>query len=425
MRRLDARGAPANQIADRVRRTRPTSSLPVTEVAPLVDLVRRRGDAGLRELGKRFDGVAPPALLLDRADFRGSLRRLAPGLRSALDTAARNIVRFHRRQRPSSGYSVPIGSGRSRAGQRLVPLDRVGAYVPKGSAGYPSSVLMTVLPARIAGVGTIVVSTPPNPSTGRPPDVVLAAAALADADEMLVAGGAGAIAALAYGTRSIRPVEKIVGPGNRWVTAAKVLVSQIVAIDGIAGPSEVLLIADDSCSPERLARELLAQAEHDPDAISVACLIGSRPFGEVERTIDRLLPDPANPVRRTLAENGWLVRVDSPVGAAALADALAPEHLVVATARPGRLAARIRNAGAVFFGSGATAPLGDYILGTNHVLPTAGSARFHGALGVPEFLKPVTYARIERAEARSLGAVAGIIAEAEGFRWHREALTQW
>jgi len=319
----------------------------------------------------------------------------------------------------SPSRSANGGRGWGNGGSRWTGS---GIYVPKGSLGYPSSVLMTVLPARIAGVRSIVVASPPTPSTGAPPDPVLAAAAIAGAQEMLVAGGPGAIAALAYGTRTVRPVDKIVGPGNRYVTAAKLVVQQRVAIDGIAGPSEVFVIADDRCPVERLALELLAQAEHDRDAVAVACLVGRRPFADVERAIARRVPDRSAAVRRTLAENGFLVRAGSPGEAARLADAFAPEHLVLMMARPDRLAARLRNAGCLLYGPGATAPLGDYALGTNHVLPTAGTARFAGALGTSDFEKPLTWARIGMADRRSLAVPARRIAEAEGFRWHREAL---
>ena len=422
MRILDARALSAADAARALVRDRAPWDRALAASREILDRVARDGDEALLALAGRFDGVRPPRLVLRREDFESALGRIPRDLRDALAFAADRIRVFHRAQVPV-GYEVPLGPGGSRAGQQPRALDRVGVYVPAGPAGYPSSVLMGVIPARLAGVREVVVATPPS-KTGTPPDSVLAAAALAGVDEVLVSGGAQAIGALAFGTASVRPVDKIVGPGNLYVTAAKLLVQDRVATDGIAGPSEVLVVADETLSTEALAAELLAQAEHDPEAVVIGVLVDDRSAEEVQRTVRRrasVLPRSSD-VLATLERNGTLVRVASASQAIELANGLAPEHLVLAIRDADSFLYAVRNAGCVFLGPSTTAPLGDYTAGTNHILPTAGSARSRGGLGVRDFVKFLSYVEAAPSDLPALAAAGATIARAEGFPAHAAAL---
>ncbi len=423
MRVLDARSSTVEEILSTLRRDMGSMDRALAAARAIIESVRRRGDEAVLEASERFDEVRPESLRLGRPELEAALGRIPPDLRTALEFAARQIHSFHRAQVPL-GYEMPIGPGGSRAGQIPRALDRVGVYVPGGPRGYPSSALMGVIPARVAGVREVLVASPPVKTMGRPPDAVLAAAALAGADEILVAGGAQAIAAMAFGTASVAPVEKIVGPGNVFVTAAKLLVSDRVATDGIAGPSEVLVIADESLETDILAAELVAQAEHDPEAVAIGILVDGRSPEDVLVAVRERTKDPPRGLEmsRALDANGWLLRAASTTQAIDLANALAPEHLVLAVrdARPLRYA--VRNAGCVFLGPWSTAAMGDYTAGTNHILPTAGSARWRGALGVRDFLKFVTYVDVKPADVDRLAAPGRTIALAEGFEAHAAAL---
>ena len=334
MRTLDARAIPVAEAARALARSPAALEKPTAVAREVVAQVAREGDAALFALAERFDGVRPARLLLGRDALEEALLRLPLALADALRFAARQIEAFHRPQVPV-GYEVSLGSVGSTAGQTPRALDRVGVYVPGGPAGYPSSVLMGVIPAKLAGVREVLVATPPSKVTGLPPDAVLAASSIAGADEVLVAGGAQAIAGMALGTESVRRVDKVVGPGNAYVTAAKLLLADRVGTDGIAGPSEVLVVADASLATEHLAAELLAQAEHDPDAVAIGVVVDDRDLGRVVEAAEaraRSFPR-SRQILESFARNGWLVKAPSVAYAVDLANLLAPEHVVLGAAR--------------------------------------------------------------------------------------------
>ena len=386
----------------------------------IIAQVRTRGDDALREYAQRFDGVNLGALEVPLSDLHAALTGLAPALRAALEQAADAIAAFHRAQLPEPlEYEAHPGV---RLGRRAEPLGRVGVYAPGGSAAYASSVLMGVVPARVAGVREIVVCAPPG-SDGRPPAAVLAAAALGGADRMFAVGGAGAIAAMAYGTETVPAVDRIVGPGNAYVTAAKQQVTPGVAIDCPAGPSEVLIIADGGADARTIAAELLAQAEHDPDA---ACVLVSTEETLIERTLEALSSLlPAQPRRTTIerafARAGALLVAPDESAALAFSERYAPEHVLLLTRSPYALLPRVRAAGSVFLGAGSSVVFGDYITGANHVLPTAGHARVHGGLSTLDFLRFSTWQEVSDHAARALAAPAATLAEAEGLPAHADA----
>jgi len=389
----------------------------------VLDAVAREGDGALLRYSEEFDGVRPKRILLDREDMEAACSRLPTDLLEALEFSARQIANVHRTQLPL-GYEISIAAHGSRAGQQPRSLDRVGVYVPGGPRGYPSSVLMGVVPAKLAGVREVLVATPPRRETGLPSDAVLAAAALANADALLVAGGAQAIAAMAYGTATVRPVDKIVGPGNVYVSAAKLLVQDRVATDGIAGPSEMVMVADDSLTDRVLAAELLAQAEHDPEARAIAILLDSRDLPRLLRAIDehaRSLPRAAT-VLESLRRSSRIVRVRSRAEAINLVNALAPEHLVLAVRDARDWLPSVQHAGCVLLGPLTAGPLADYIAGTNHILPTWGSARWRGGLSVRDFVKFVTYVEVTPEDLPRLIPPALCLAQAEGFQAHAAAL---
>jgi len=423
MRTLDARAIPVAEAARALARSPAALEKPTAVAREVVAQVAREGDAALFALAERFDGVRPARLLLGRDALEEALLRLPRALADALRFAARQIEAFHRPQVPV-GYEVSLGSVGSTAGQTPRALDRVGVYVPGGPAGYPSSVLMGVIPAKLAGVREVLVATPPSKVTGLPPDAVLAASSIAGADEVLVAGGAQAIAGMALGTESVRRVDKVVGPGNAYVTAAKLLLADRVGTDGIAGPSEVLVVADASLATEHLAAELLAQAEHDPDAVAIGVVVDDRDLGRVVEAAEaraRSFPR-SRQILESFARNGWLVKAPSVAYAVDLANLLAPEHVVLGVGQARAYAYAIRNAGCVFLGPSTTAPMGDYSAGTNHVLPTSGSARWRGGLSVRDFVKFVSFLEVREADAGPLAAPASEIARAEGFFAHADAL---
>ncbi|HEY7839968.1 MAG TPA: histidinol dehydrogenase [Gammaproteobacteria bacterium] len=390
------------------------------EVAAILRAVRERGDAALLEYTRRFDGAVDASALEVPPDrIAAAARLLDAGVLAALGSAAQRIRAFHERQVQES-WTFDDGAG-SELGQRTTPLDRVGVYVPGGKAAYPSTVLMNVIPARIAGVGQIIMVVPAPDGELNP--AVLAAASIAGVDRVFRVGGAQAIAALAFGTESISAVDKIVGPGNRWVAAAKRQVFGIVGIDMIAGPSEVVVISDGSTDPEWVAADLLAQAEHDEDARAI--LIGTRAayLDEVQAAMERLLPRmPRAPIiRSALARNGAFILVGDLALAAAIANRFAPEHLGLSVAEPEALLGSIRHAGAIFVGCFASEVLGDYCAGPNHVLPTGRAARFASPLGVQDFQKRSSIVRCSREGAAHLARTASVLAAAEGLTAHAEA----
>lgn len=391
--------------------------------AKIVAAVRRRGDAALAAYAKELDGIALTArnMRVGDAELDAAVDAMPRKVVSALRTAARRIRSFHSRQRQSS-WSYRDASGLT-LGQQITPLRRVGVYVPGGKGAYPSSVLMNVIPARVAGVDEVVMVSPAGPD-GHPP-AVLAAARIAGVDAVYRIGGAQAVAALAYGTATIPRVDKIVGPGNAYVQAAKRQVYGQVDIDATAGPSEVLVIADTSARPAFVAADLLAQAEHGSgDECAILLTTSRRVAAAVLREIEKQLP--ALPRRRDIARvlkrRGALIVVRDIDEAVEIAEEIAPEHLEIQTKRPLAVARRLRNAGAIFCGAYAPAPLGDYVAGPNHVLPTGGSARFFSPLGVYDFVKRSSVVQASAAALAELGPAIETLAELEGYGAHAAAV---
>jgi histidinol dehydrogenase len=389
----------------------------------IVEDVRRRGDRALIDYTARFDGVrlTPRSLAVSAAELRGAADTLPAPVRAALRLAARRIRAFHMRQRQRSWrYRDAAGLV---LGQQITPLRRVGVYVPGGHAAYPSSVLMNVIPARVAGVEEVVMVSPAGPDGHAP--AVLAAAHLAGASAVYRVGGAQAVAALAYGTRTIPRVDKIVGPGNAYVQAAKRQVYGQVDIDSTAGPSEVLVIADAAADPAYVAADLLAQAEHGSgDECALLLTPSERLAIAVQAEIERQLA--ALPRRAAIAgvlrKRGALIVVRDLDEAVAIAEQIAPEHLELLVRNPSRLSKRLRNAGAIFQGPYAPAPLGDYLAGPNHVLPTGGSARFFSPLGTYHFVKRTSVVGGSAAALRRLGPAVTVLAELEGYQAHAAAI---
>lgn len=380
--------------------------------------VRARGDAALRKYTARFDGVSLPAAQIEvaRDEMERGFEAVPSRLRQVMERAAANIRAFHALQaRPPVWDEQP---GRT-LGQRVLPLSRVGVYAPGGRALYPSSVLMDAIPARVAGVDEIILCTPPRPGGAVDP-LVLAAARIAGVDRIFRAGGAQAVAAMAWGTQTIPRVDKIVGPGNIYVALAKREVFGFVGVDMVAGPSEVLVIADRSANPRWVAADLLSQAEHDPMAASVLVTDSAAALEAVSQEIGKQaasLPRAAV-VRRSLDRFGALVLVDSLEAAVEVANAVAPEHLELAVADPGALLGGIRNAGAVFLGHYSPEPLGDYFAGPNHVLPTSGTARFCSPLSVDDFVKRSSVVGYSEEALRAVYRDVADFARAEGLEAH-------
>jgi histidinol dehydrogenase len=395
-------------------------------VEAIVAEVQRDGDRALLAYTARFDGFAPPtaaALRIAADEWEAAERALDAEARAALAYAADRIERYHAAAVPKS-WRMTDEHG-SVLGQELRPLDRVGVYVPGGRAAYPSTVLMTVIPARVAGVREIVLVTPPGPE-GRVDPIVLAAARVAGVTEGYRIGGAQAVAALAYGTATIARVDKIVGPGNVYVALAKARVFGEVGIDMVAGPSEVLVVADGSANPEWVASDLLAQAEHDPMARAV--LVTDTP-GLAERVAGALARQLAALPRAAIAaealrRNGALVLVATLDDAVTLANRLAPEHLELMVAVPAALLPRVRHAGAVFLGANTPEVVGDYVAGPNHVLPTAGTARFASPLGTEDFLKRSSVIDYSRAGLVAAWPHLRVLARLEGLDGHGRA-AEW
>jgi histidinol dehydrogenase len=392
-------------------------------VDAIITAVRARGDAALCEHTARLDGwnpARPGDLALTPADFDGARRSVAADVRAALEYAAERIERYHTMAMPKS-WRMTDEHG-SVLGQEIRPLDRVGVYVPGGRAAYPSTVLMTVIPARVAGVREIVLVTPAG-AGGRVDPVVLAAAQIGGVTEGYRIGGAQAVAALAYGTSLIRRVDKIVGPGNVYVALAKARVFGEVGIDMVAGPSEVVVIADAAADAEWIASDMLAQAEHDPMARALLITDTSELLPRVEKALERqleVLP------RRAIAEqslqaNGALIRVANLDDAVTLANLLAPEHLELLVAVPATLLPRVKHAGAVFMGGHTPEVVGDYVAGPNHVLPTAGTARFASPLSTDDFVKRSSVIEYSRGGLRAAAPHIKTLTRIEGLDGHGNA----
>ena len=395
-------------------------------VAAIIDDVRARGDAALLDYTRRFDRVDAPsvaALTIDADAMRTAHATLPARERDALVDAAQRIRSYHALQKFSE-FSVRDADG-TELGQRVTPLDRVGLYVPGGKAAYPSSVLMNAIPAHVAGVPEIVMVVP-TPDGVRNP-LVLAAAHVAGVTRAFTIGGAQAIAALAYGTATVPAVDKICGPGNAYVAAAKRRVFGVVGIDMVAGVSEVLVIADGTANPDWIALDLFAQAEHDEMAQAILLTPDAALIERVRASIARLLPamPRAAIIAASLERRGALIRTRDLAQACALSDLIAPEHLELAVADPDKLLPQLRHAGAIFVGHYASESLGDYCAGPNHVLPTGRTARFSSPLSVYDFQKRTSVLRISREGARVLAPIAATLAEGEGLAAHaRSALAR-
>ena len=395
----------------------------LSEVSAILQDVRAHGDAALIEYAARFEGcvLQPAELRVDEEALRRIASRVESRVLEAIREAIRRVRAFHELELPQS-WMVETEAG-VRLGQRITAIDRAGLYVPGGTAGYPSSVVMNVVPAQVAGVGRVIVATPPRTLHENP--AVAAALVELDVTEVYAVGGAQAIAALAFGTETVPRVDKITGPGNRYVAAAKKLVFGAVGIDSIAGPSEVVIVAEDTAHAPYIAGDLLAQAEHGEDA-SAILLTTSNPLAlEVVRnlTIQTGKLSRAKVIEESLTRYGAIIVVDDMDEACAIVNDLAPEHLEIMALDEESIASRVRNAGAIFFGPHSPAAVGDYLAGPSHVLPTGGGARFSSGLGVYDFLKRTNTVKFSAAELKRTAPLIAALANAEGLDAHgRSAL---
>jgi histidinol dehydrogenase len=388
-------------------------------VRQIVDEVRNRGDAALLDYTLKFDGIKLTRLEISKQQITGAYQEVDKELVSALKLAAERIRSFHLAQRDNIWGRV-LGQN---LGQLVRPLERVGVYVPGGTACYPSTVLMTAIPARVAGVGEIVLVTPPG-SNGTVPAPTLVAAAVAGVDRVFCVGGAQAIAALAFGTESVPGVDKICGPGNIFVTLAKKMVYGVVDIDGLQGPSEVLIIADETANPKYCAADLLAQAEHDPLASAILITTSWQLADEVNREVERQLGSlPRQAIAAESLETRGIIAVVSGMDEAIeLANLYAPEHLCLMVDSADSYIDKISNAGCIVVGNKSTVVLGDYVAGPSHVLPTGGTARFSSPLSVGDFIKLINLVTVDEANLKQLVQAASTIARAEGFEAHARAV---
>ncbi|MFT3664309.1 histidinol dehydrogenase [Piscinibacter sp.] len=394
-------------------------------VAAILADVEKRGDAAVLEYTQRFDDLAAGSMAeleITQAELHAALEQITPAQRHALQAAAQRVRSYHQRQLEACGrsWSYRDADG-TLLGQKVTPLDRVGIYVPGGKAAYPSSVLMNALPAQVAGVGEIIMVVP-TPKGERNP-LVLAAAAVAGVSRAFTIGGAQAVGALAHGTATIPAVDKITGPGNAYVASAKRRVFGKVGIDMIAGPSEILVLADGSTPPDWVAMDLFSQAEHDELAQSILLCPDANYIAEVKAAIDRLLPQmPRREViRASLEGRGALIHTRSMDEACAISNRIAPEHLEVSSREPARWEPLLRHAGAIFLGAFTSESLGDYCAGPNHVLPTSGTARFSSPLGVYDFQKRSSLIEVSEGGAQVLGPIAAELAYGEGLQAHARA----
>ena len=395
-------------------------------VVKILAAVKEKGDEAVLGFTKQFDrlGVASVSELeIPRKELEQAYHLLSAEQKNALDIAAQRVRAYHEKQKVEAGchsweYEEADGT---RLGQKVTPLDRVGIYVPGGKAAYPSSVLMNAIPAKVAGV-TEVIMVVPTPDGSRNP-LVLAAAYIAGVDRVFTIGGAQAVGALAFGTQTIPSVDKIVGPGNAYVAAAKRRVFGVVGIDMIAGPSEILVLCDGSSNPDWIAMDLFSQAEHDEQAQSILLCPDASFIEQVQTSINKLLPEMprAKVIEASLVNRALLIQVQDMQEACEIANAIAAEHLEICALDPRQWAEKIRHAGAIFMGNYTSESLGDYCAGPNHVLPTARTARFSSPLGVYDFIKRSSMIEVSEAGAQTLGAVASTLAHGEGLQAHARA----
>jgi histidinol dehydrogenase len=391
-------------------------------VSRIIQDVRLHGDAALRDYTQRIDGIVLDDFSLDGTTLLDAYRAAPARLRDALQLAADRIRAFHSQEPRNSWLAWDDDGG--ALGQMVHPIQRVGVYVPGGTAAYPSSLLMAAIPAQVAGVEEIVATTPPGPD-GRGSPAVLAAAHVAGLDRLFLLGGAQAVAALAYGTASVPAVDKIVGAGGLFVTLAKKQVYGDVGIDGLYGPTETLLIADDTASPVLVAADLLAQAEHDPLATALLITPSARLARQVQAEAESQLPplERRDVIEESFRGQGAILVVDHLDEAVELANLYAPEHLCLLVADPWALVGRVQNAGGIFVGEGSSEALGDYVVGPSHLMPTRGTARFASPLHVRDFLKVTSVLAVGPTQAQGLAAPAQAIAQAEGLTAHAAAVS--
>ncbi len=410
----------AHMIKELVKRSSPNIDNVTEPVKKIIDEVKRDGDKALRKFTKKFDGADIEEFKVTREEIEESYKKIDERVKNALDMAAANIKKFHRLQLPNQ-WLKKINNG-IIGGQIIRAIESVGCYIPGGRAVYPSTALMTIIPAKIAGVKRIICCTPPA-NDGTINEATLIAADMAGADEIYKVGGVQAIAAMAYGTETINPVDKIVGPGNIFVTAAKKLVYGDVDIDFIAGPSEVLIIADEHANPEYIAIEMIAQAEHDPNAASVLVTpsksLGEKVYNILENKIKHAKRGEI--IRKSLENYGRIIIVKDLEEAVYFSNEYAPEHLIIMTKDPKTLLDRIENAGSIFLGELTPVSAGDYGSGTNHVLPTSGCARMYSGLSTESFLKKPTVQILSEEGLITLKDIVIPLAEYEGLYAHAES----
>ena len=394
----------------------------VDTVEEIINTIRSKGDRALIDYSIKFDGVKAKSmadLMIPQEELEKSFNGLSDKQKNALSVASERIKSYHLKQNQQTwSYTDKDGT---KLGQKITPLDRVGLYVPGGKASYPSSVLMNAIPAKVAGVGELIMVVPtPNGKTNQ---LVLAAAYISGVDMVITVGGAQAIAALAYGTESVPKVDKIVGPGNIYVATAKRAVFGQVGIDMIAGPSEILIICDGNTDPDWIAMDLFSQAEHDEEAQSILLCPDKAFIDEVEKSIERLLPsmDRKDIIKTALKNRGALIHTKDMDEAIAISNRIAPEHLELSVENPEALLDSIKHAGAIFMGKYTCEALGDYCAGPNHVLPTSGTARFSSPLGVYDFQKKSSLIMASRESANTLGKIAATLADGEGLQAHAKS----
>ena len=394
----------------------------VKTVEEIINTIRSKGDRALIDYSIKFDGVKAKSmadLMISQEELEKSFNDLSDKQKNALSVAAERIKSYHLKQNQQTwSYTEKDGT---KLGQKITPLDRVGLYVPGGKASYPSSVLMNAIPAKVAGVGELIMVVPtPNGKTNQ---LVLAAAYISGVDMVITVGGAQAIASLAYGTESVPKVDKIVGPGNIYVATAKRAVFGQVGIDMIAGPSEILIICDGNTDPDWIAMDLFSQAEHDEDAQSILLCPDLTFIDMVEKSIEKLLPsmDRKDIIKTALKNRGALIHTEDMDEAITISNRIAPEHLELSVENPEALLDSIKHAGAIFMGKYTCEALGDYCAGPNHVLPTSGTARFSSPLGVYDFQKKSSLIMASRESANTLGIVAATLAEGEGLQAHAQS----
>ncbi|MGA8010418.1 MAG: histidinol dehydrogenase [Thiomonas sp.] len=426
LRRLDATGADFEvQYRALFSRMAEENAEIDTRAAQILADVQQRGDAAVLDYTRKFDRVDAPgmaALEITQAELHAALQRITPQQRDALGQAAARVRRYHQKQLEHVGQNWDYrDEDGTLLGQKVTPLDRVGIYVPGGKAAYPSSVLMNAIPAHVAGVEEIIMVVP-TPDGERNP-LVLAAAAVAGVSRAFAIGGAQAVGALAYGTATVPAVDKIVGPGNAYVAAAKRRVFGVCGIDMIAGPSEILVLADGSTNPDWVAMDLFSQAEHDELAQSILLCPDAAYIDAVAAAIQRLLPDMPRRdiITASLAGRGALIQVRDMAQACTIANRIAPEHLEISARDPHQYVPALRHAGALFLGAYTSESLGDYCAGPNHVLPTSGTARFSSPLGVYDFIKRSSIIEVSARGAQSLGRIASVLAHGERLTAHARA----